>query len=334
MKILLGSHRFFPSTGGIETVTNLLAREFVRRGHEVRVITDSPGDGDFSYRVIRQPGLAELFRQISWCDIFLQNNISLRTLWPLIFVSRKLFIIHQTWIGGANEAAPLVNGLKRFVTRFAKSFAISSAVAKQLPADSIVVGNPYDDTVFRELPEISRTKDLVFVGRLVSDKGADVLIQSMSMLRASGVPVELTIVGDGPERLNLEKQVEAAALTGAVHFVGQKSGAALAKVLNEHRILVVPSLWAEPFGIVALEGIACGCVVVGSAAGGLLEAIGPCGVTFPNGDPRLLAEALENLLRDPERLRALRDGAQDHLAKYSAHHIASIYIERMQAARW
>ena len=42
-------------------------------------------------------------------------------------------------------------------------------------------------------------------------------------------------------------------------------GAALAALLNQCRILVVPSLWAEPFGIVALEGIACGCVVVGSA---------------------------------------------------------------------
>jgi hypothetical protein len=40
----------------------------------------------------------ELVRQVRWCDVFLQNNISLRTVWPLLFVRRPLFVTHQTWI--------------------------------------------------------------------------------------------------------------------------------------------------------------------------------------------------------------------------------------------
>ena len=82
MKILLGSHHFFPSTGGIETVSNLLAREFVAQGHEVRVVTQTAGNGDFPFVIVRRPGIFELFRQVRWCDVFLQNNISLRTAWP------------------------------------------------------------------------------------------------------------------------------------------------------------------------------------------------------------------------------------------------------------
>ncbi|HAK07451.1 MAG TPA: glycosyl transferase family 1, partial [Spartobacteria bacterium] len=50
MKILLGSHHFSPSIGGIETVSDLLAREFVKLGHEVRVITQTLGENDFPFR--------------------------------------------------------------------------------------------------------------------------------------------------------------------------------------------------------------------------------------------------------------------------------------------
>ena len=71
MKILLGSHHFFPSTGGIETVSNLLAREFVALGHEVRVVTQTPGNGDFPFTVVRRPGPLELWRQVRWCNVFL-----------------------------------------------------------------------------------------------------------------------------------------------------------------------------------------------------------------------------------------------------------------------
>ena len=86
-------------------------------------------------------------------------------------------------------------------------------------------------------------------------------------------------VTDLNARLSRNKR-RALSLAENVSFVGPKSGDGLAEILNQHQILVVPSRWAEPFGIVAVEGIACGCVVVGSVAGGLPEAIGGCGVNF------------------------------------------------------
>ncbi|HEY8834013.1 MAG TPA: glycosyltransferase family 1 protein, partial [Chthoniobacterales bacterium] len=160
MKILLGSHHFFPSTGGIETVSNLLAREFVRLGHEVRVVTQTAGEGAFPFAVVRRPGAPELFRHVRWCDVFLQNNISLRTLWPLLFVRRPLFITHQTWIANSDGSTVWPHRLKRFVLRYATSFAISDAIAGSLPAPSIRVGNPYDDEVFKDSPAEPRTREL------------------------------------------------------------------------------------------------------------------------------------------------------------------------------
>jgi glycosyltransferase involved in cell wall biosynthesis len=95
---------------------------------------------------------------------------------------------------------------------------------------------------------------------------------------------------------------------------------------------VVPSRWREPFGIVALEGIACGCVVVGSAEGGLAEAIGPCGLTFPNGDAQALANALSRLLENPAECDRLRQNAAAHLARFTPRHVAGLYLDAMKSA--
>jgi glycogen synthase len=329
VKILLGSHHFFPSTGGIETVTSLLAREFVRLGHEVRVITQTAGEGDFPFAVVRRPGLLELSRHVRWCDVSLQNNISLRTLWPLLFVRRPLFIAHQTWITNPDGSTGWQHRLKRFVLRHATSFAISDAIAERLSVPSIRAGNPYDDEVFKDSPAEPRARELIFVGRLVSDKGARLLLDAMKLLEAKP---RLTIAGDGPERAALEKQAADLQLQSHVHFVGQQQGEQLARLLRQHHILVVPSLWREPFGIVALEGIACGCVVVGSAGGGLAEAIGPCGVTFPNGDAAALARTIARLLADPDERARLRQNAPSHLARFAPRHVAGIYLDEMKKA--
>jgi glycosyltransferase involved in cell wall biosynthesis len=144
--------------------------------------------------------------------------------------------------------------------------------------------------------------------------------------------VRLTIVGDGPERAALEKQRDDLQLQSRVEFVGQQRGQELAKLLRQHQILVVPSIWDEPFGIVALEGIACGCVVVGSAGGGLTEAIGPCGLTFPNGDAFALARAVAGLLSEPGKRSRLREQASSHLARFTPGHVAAIYLNTMRNA--
>jgi glycogen synthase len=115
-----------------------------------------------------------------------------------------------------------------------------------------------------------------------------------------------------------------------VIFAGQQSGNALAQTLNRHRVLAVPSRWAEPFGVVALEGIACGCVVVGSRDGGLQEAIGPCGLTFENGKVDELAAQLRRLINEPETRANLLKNAPEHLPKFQPDVIAAAYLRTMK----
>jgi glycogen(starch) synthase len=99
----------------------------------------------------------------------------------------------------------------------------------------------------------------------------------------------LKVIGEGPCRNDLEERVRKLGLADQVEFLGAIVGEPLVNILNRHKILVVPSSWNEPFGIVALEGIACGCMVIGSSGGGLPEAIGPC------GDYVLLTATVANL---------------------------------------
>ena len=96
--------------------------------------------------------------------------------------------------------------------------------------------------------------------------------------------------------------------------------------------MAIPSRWAEPFGIVALEGIACGCAVVGTALGGLPEAIGPCGVTVPNADTSAMARALRSLLEDNRLLAGYRACAPVHLARHSRSEVARSYLRVLESA--
>ena len=96
--------------------------------------------------------------------------------------------------------------------------------------------------------------------------------------------------------------------------------------------MAVPSRCAEGFGLVALEGIACGCVVVGTSLGGLPEAIGPCGVTVPNADTSAMARALRSLLEDGSLCAAYRSGAPVHLARHSRANVSRSYLNVLESA--
>src|ERR1700730_218714 len=328
MKILFSSYLFHPSVGGIETVSKILAEKFVAAGNEVHVITQSAGDqlAGAPYRITRRPSIAELIRLLRWSDLFFQNNISLRSLIPALVLRKPTLVVHQTWLRNTRGQTTWNNVLKHALLRFVTNVAISKAVADRIAGHSFVIGNPYDDRIFHSQPSIDRDKDLVFVGRLVSDKGVDLLLRAMKLLQDDNLFPDLTIIGSGPEEANLRKLSNELALDRQVTFAGQKSGPPLAELLNRRRVLVVPSRWAEPFGVVALEGIACGCAVVGSEDGGLKEAIGPCGLTFENGNVAALAGQLKRVLGEPGLQAAFRQSAPDHLKNFQSDAVVAAYL--------
>jgi glycosyltransferase involved in cell wall biosynthesis len=333
MRILVYSPAFLPQIGGLELNTAHLAEQIQRSGHEVTVVTTTTGGDGFPYRVVREPSPAELLRWTRWCDVFYQANVSLRGLWPLFLVRRPWVVSHHSWYCRTDGRIVWQDRLKRGLLRFAaSSIAVSQAIAEDLAVPSVVIPNPYRDDLFRRLPEVERTEDLVFLGRLVSDKGVDILLDAMALLTGEGLRPRLTVVGEGPEAPRLREQAARLGLSERVSFLGTRTGEELVEILNRHRILVVPSRYNEPFGIVALEGIACGCVVVGSRGGGLKDAIGPCGDTFRNGDAADLARVLGHRLRHPELDAPCHEQAAAHLARHSMARATAAYLREMERA--
>jgi glycosyltransferase involved in cell wall biosynthesis len=335
MRLLIYSPAFLPHIGGLEINTAQLSAQLVRLGQEVVVVTRTPGDGPdgFPFRVVRDPSPGELLRWTRWCDVFLQQNVSLRGLWPLLLVRRPWIAVHHSWYCRTDGRVAWQDRLKRRLLRRAvASVSVSRAVAEDLTTPSVVIPNPYRDEIFRRLPGIERSAELVYVGRLVSDKGVKVLLDALALLAGRGLRPHLSVVGDGPERPALVAQAERLGLAAQVEFLGTRQAPEVAEILNRHQVLVVPSLYQEPFGIVALEGIACGCLVVGSQGGGLKDAIGPCGLTFPNGDATTLASILNLVLGDPAIRDDLLRQAPVHLASHTGDAVARLYLRVIEGA--
>ena len=332
MRILFCSHVFAPSVGGIETVSRMLAEEFVRQGHEVTLVTHTVGGTDQGqgYRICRRPTLIQWVALLRGCDVVFHNNISLRAAWPLLLLRRPWVVAHHVWI----PRNGLAGRLKRWLLRRARCIAASQPLADHLDTASTVIPNPYDDAQFRSMPQVPRQGDLVFVGRLVSDKGVHVLLDALGLLAGRGSKPGLTIVGEGPEDAALRAQTQALGIAAQVCFLGLQRGDDLVRTLNGHRILVVPSVWREPFGLVALEGLACGCIPVVASGGGLPEAAGPGGVTFHRGESLSLADVLQGLLDTPREASVMQqEQATMHLLSHRLDTVAARYLAVLASAR-
>ena len=323
--------RFHPSVGGIETVAELLALEWAAAGHQVTIVTDLSAkhddDKEFPFPVLHRPDPRELLKVIRSCDLVVHNNISLKAIWPLLVFRRPLVAVHHAYYDALGEGRRWRERLKLWMARhLAVNCSVSNAVREHVAAGGSVIPNAYDDCRFRARRQPSRRR--LGIRRAVGVRQrCGHTFESLKRLRERGVRPTLLIAGEGPERTTLEAMASSFELTEQVTFLGHQSHDKLPQALNRCRLLVVPTTCHEGFGIVALEGLACGCVIVGSARGGLPEAIGPCGVTFPNGDDAALANMLEELLSDEPRLDSYRKAAPEHLAKHRADDVAGRYIE-------
>jgi glycogen(starch) synthase len=332
MKILLCSHVFAPSIGGIETVSSILARQFCRLGATVKVVTHTPGEPiSVEYETVRRPSLTRLLQLGREADIIFQNNISLRTLLPLLLCRKPVFIVHQGCIAGIDGSRDWQHHVKRALLRTCHNVAISTAIAATLPVASVVIGNPFETDDFPGRDNAPRSRDIVFLGRLVSEKGCDLALQALSILKQEGLRPSFTVIGDGTEMPKLKRLTAELGLESQVEFLGslrEGRGREVAK----HKIMVVPSKYDEPFGVVALEGIASGCVVVASKGGGLPEAVGPCGMLFPNGDAKAMASALKDLLENSGLREKYLSQTNRHLESFKPEVVAKRYLDLLESA--
>jgi len=325
MNILICSVPFRPSVGGIETVSAVLAEQFVKQGHVVTMVTQtaSPTPDDEAYRIVRRPAATQLRKLVRDADVVFHNNISLRLAWPLLLSPRPWVVAHHTWIPRRGWAGRI----KRALLGWASNISISQAVADDLPVHSTRVPNPYDTALFRPLEGVTRDKDIVFVGRLVGDKGVSVLLDALHLLRSRGIRLGATLIGDGPEAPALREQAARLDLAYQVDFAGACRGENLVRRLHAHQLLVVPLVWEEPFGIVVLEGLACGCLPLVARSGGLPEAAGPCGRVFAKGDAGALASELERWHAQRPCAANVRASSAEHLSHHHPERVASAYLQ-------
>jgi glycogen synthase len=166
-------------------------------------------------------------------------------------------------------------------------------------------------------------KIVLYVGRFVREKGIHVLLTAASAVLAEEPSTRFVIVGGGA-RDNLERFVRWIGIEDKVTFTGFLSGRPLHWLYRVADVAVFPSLY-EPFGIVALEGMAAGAAVVASDAGGLREVVqhDETGTSAYAGDPGSLAWAVLRVLRDTERAERLKAQASKRLkTEFDWGHIA------------
>lgn len=335
LKILFLTDKFYPYIGGIETMSEILATAFVKAGHEVHLLTHTPdtGESNFPFLITRRPNFFKIIQEHSWADIVFENNPCLQLSLHGIFFGKPSVIALHTWIYRPNGKVGWQDRFKYlWLKRAKKVISCSNIIRERCSPSSIVINNPYRENVFKIIPEIPKTHKFIFVGRLVSDKGAGLAVKAFNQIflknQLNGNSyLSLTIVGDGPERQSIENLILELGLTKNVILKGSLSGRELVECINQHEMILVPSIWEEPFGLVALEGMACGCLPIVSNGGGLPDAIGNAGLLFERGNLNSLVLCMEKLINDPPLQKQLREAAIEHLKSHTSSFISKRYLD-------
>ena len=343
LKILFLSHRFYPDIGGIEVNSEILAKAFHNAGHSVHLLTWSEdGSGkEFPFLVVRNPSIIDLVSQHHWADIVYENNICLRLAWPSVLLLKPSVVSIRTLVCRSDGRRQWQDRLKlKWLKRARSVIAVSDFIRRRTWPSATVIGNPYRADIFSVHLDSRRRGSFVFLGRLVSDKGADLAIKAIHYLSdgsrfpkiPDADPYTLTIIGDGPFREELENLVKELHIELRVRFMGMLTGDALVACLNDHKYILVPSMCEEAFGNVALEGMACGCIPIVSDAGGLPGAVGDAGLIFSKGDVDSLARQMREVLNDNLLDRKLRTAAAAHLVNHRPDVITQRYLDEIEKA--
>jgi len=210
----------------------------------------------------------------------------------------------------------LLRGNLSSATRLASTSEVMArhtrALVPQAPAPFVT---PFgvDTSAFAPGPErdASREVTIGMVKALYPKYGVDVLIRAMAVVGQTASArgrIRLKIVGEGPERSNLEALAARLGVSDVVQFAGAVPHAMVPDVLRELDVFVASSrLDSESFGVAVVEASACGLPVVVSDVAGLSEVVsdGVTGYVVPRDDPRALAQALSSLVGDPQLRRSL-----------------------------
>jgi glycosyltransferase involved in cell wall biosynthesis len=253
----------------------------------------------------RRSGARSLF--FSW------QNIQRRYPWPFRLLERYVLPGVDYAIAGNQESGRVWR---------AKGYHGPLAVIPQFGVDPEIMAPA---TGGQRLQSVGRGFIVGYVGRLVEEKGVDLLLEALAGLEGTW---RAYVLGSGPQRDALQAQSRHLGLSHRVSFDEWIPSSQMPNYYRQLDVLVLPSRtrpnWKEQFGRVLVEAMACGVPVVGSDSGEIPNVIGEAGLIFPEGDSARLRQHLANLLRDTDlRAELARRGRERVLAKYTHAQVAA-----------
>ncbi len=369
MKILLLNPEYPPVGGGAGTASMYLAEHLVRMGHEVTLITAryrelphaEQRNGVSILRCPagrRDPARSAAAEQILYIfSSFATAASRIRTWRPDITLAFfgipsgvTAFLLKRLWgipyivsmrggdVPGARPGALYIKLAAPFlhlVWRHADALIANSRGLKELaqafepdlPIE--VIPNGVDTAAFSPAPEMPETAQILFVGRLAKIKGPDVLLRALAQLKACDW--HCTLVGDGPQRPELEALARSAGLTERLTFAGWQPRDALLSWYQRASVFVLPSR-QEGMPNALLEAMACGLPAVATRVSGSAELVleGETGFLVPPEDDTALAQALKELILSPSLRAAMGARARKRAEReYSWERAAGLYAEIM-----
>jgi glycosyltransferase involved in cell wall biosynthesis len=217
---------------------------------------------------------------------------------------------------------------------------------------SVFSAHGVDPTIYTPMPRlrVPRLRDtsdhvvIGYVGRLVPEKGVDLLIDALALLPER---CHLRLVGGGPLAEPLRRHAAACGVHNRVEFVPPVPTSAIPTALAGMDVLVLPSrsraTWMEQFGRALIEAMACGVPVVGTHCGAIPHVVGDAGLVVPQGDAAALAGALRTLAERADlrhdlavrgRARVLDHFTQEGVARRLAAVYASVVPSRVVTSDW
>jgi glycosyltransferase involved in cell wall biosynthesis len=350
MKILMYSHDWAPTIGGVQTATMTLARGLSSPSEShtsVTLVTPTPAagmdDNELPFNVVRKAGIFALIRLLREHDVIhVAGPAFLPMLLARIMGKKVVVVQHHGYQAVCPEGslvhapdaaictnhflegrpwecvrcrAATVGKIRALLSvaltyprlwlcrRVAQNVAVSEHVRKRLIVlTPRTIENGVRDEVRTLLPhsgrEIDRIPVFAFVGRLIREKGVDVLLHAAAELRAENNPCFVRLIGDGPERNRLESMALNLGIDDRVDFMGYLEGLPLADALNDAAAIVMPSICEETSGLAAIEQMMRGRLVIASDLGGLGEAVGDAGLKFEPGNVSELAHCMRLAMED------------------------------------
>lgn len=355
MKILHLSKFYPPDPGGLEHVVGRLAEGAAERGHEVRVVaaTGSAWVRNPGKRVTEPPRRGVVVVRLPthgvwWSQPFCPGYLA-ASRWPadVVYVHhphpladlavalgprRPIIILHHSDVQRQRSVRVLYGPLARLVGRRASAVVVATkshlnhardlgaagrAKARVIPFGVDVTGFAPGQPRSRPacFPPPERGPVGLFVGRLVSYKGLDVLIRAVR-----GTGLNVVIAGGGPLRPELEQWIAAAGVADRVSLAGEVPNDALAGYYQAADYVVLPSTTpAEMFGVTLLEAMACARPVVSTALSTGVREVNLADVTgleTPPGNADALRAAMQRLADDAGLRSRLGVAGRAHVERH------------------